>query len=260
MKRKPDFKQNRIVGSKRRGVATLEFVIAMPTLFLLMVGIVWLGYSNIYQAEVAIEARNDAWRLRYENPDANPLIFPTLPIYDHAENHRVASSSKRVDVSPVFSGTTQPSSEYSTLSGAWDHRSMPMDDLPDWKLFGKSLLNSKTGNLQEAFGNLQNFQDLAKSLASNLIKQALGSAFVFQLSDNIKQSQTTQSQVFNAEKQQAIAATRQKLKEVDAGLQPIYQKLGSLKPLTPAEQRKRTRLEIEKRDLQRDLSSLNKNN
>ena len=137
---------------------------------------------------------------------------------------------------------------------------MPMDDLPDWKLFGKSLLNSKTGNLQEAFGNLQNFQDLAKSLASNLIKQALGSAFVFQLSDNIKQSQTTQSQVFNAEKQQAIAATRQKLEEVDAGLRPIYQKLGSLKPLTPAEQRKRTRLEIEKRDLQRDLSSLNKNN
>ena len=255
---KPNFKQSRVVGNKRRGVATLEFVMAMPTLFLMMVGIVWLGYSNIYQAEVAIKAKNDAWQLRRENPDSNPLIFPTLPVYDHAENHRVASASKRVDVSPVFSGTTQPNSEYSTLSGAWDHRSMPMDDLPDWKLFGKSLLNSKTGNLQEAFGKLQNFQDLAKSLASDLIKQALGSAFVFQLSDNIERNQETESQSINVEKQQAIAATRQRLEEVDAELRPIYQKNSGTKPLTPAEQRERIRLEIEKRDLQRDLLSLNK--
>ena len=62
MNRKPNFKLSRVVGNKRRGVATLEFVMAMPTLFLMMVGIVWLGYSNIYQAEVAIKAKNDAWR------------------------------------------------------------------------------------------------------------------------------------------------------------------------------------------------------
>ena len=107
-------------------------------------------------------------------------------------------------------------------------------------------------------GSSQNFQDLAKSLASDLIKQALGSASVFQLSDNIERNQETESQAINVEKQQAIAAMRQRLEEVDAELRPIYQKNSGTKPLTPAEQRERTRLEIEKRDLQRDLLSLNK--
>ena len=151
MNRKRNYKQSQIVADKRNGVATLEFVLAMPTLFLLMVGIVWLGYSNIYQAEVAIKAKHDAWQLRYENPDANPLIFPTLPLYNQAENHRVADATQQVGISPVFNDTVQPHSEYSTLSGAWDHRSMPMDRLPDWELYGKSLINSKTGNLQEFF-------------------------------------------------------------------------------------------------------------
>ena len=258
MNRKLTYKQSRIVGNLRDGVATLEFVMAMPTLLLMMVGIVWLGYSNIYQAEVTIKAKNDAWRMRYENPDANPLIFPTLPMYKHAENHRVAKSSQRVNVSPVFSGAVQPHSEYSTLSGAWDYRSMPMDSLPDWKLFGKSLLNSKTGNLQEAFGKLQNFQDVAKSLASDLIKQALGSAFVFQMSEDIKRIQKAKSQAVNVKKQQAISAVRSRLEGVDAELRPIHQRLADLKPLTTTEKRKLDRLKIAKRDLQHDLSMLNK--
>src|SRR6476620_9827420 len=61
----------------RRAMATLEFVMALPVLLLLMVGITWLGFSVISRSEALIEARDKAWKKRFDNPKQKPLIFPT---------------------------------------------------------------------------------------------------------------------------------------------------------------------------------------
>ena len=116
---------------ERRGVATLEFVLAMPTLLLLMVGIVWLGYSVVYQAEVNTESRHEAWKKRFDNSDANPLIFPTFFSYSAETDHASATASKEVNVSPVFESVASPEASQTVLANTWDHRVMQLTDFPN---------------------------------------------------------------------------------------------------------------------------------
>jgi hypothetical protein len=145
----------------RRGMATFEFVMALPFLLLLIVAITWVGFTAIGQTEVMIEARNKAWEQRFKNAADNPLSIPILPNHDlpilpkyNAEADYITEKvSKTVDISPMFKGVADPNGSHTILAGSWDYEAMPFNSPPDFKLMAKAAV----------FGTFSNVLDLAAS-------------------------------------------------------------------------------------------------
>jgi hypothetical protein len=139
----------------RAGIATLEFVMALPVLLLLMVAITWLGFSVIGQTEVLVEARNEAWGERFKNAADNPLSFPLLPEHDlpflpkyvASEDYVTKTASKKVEVSPIFNALPGPKAGHTILAGSWDYEAMPLDTPPDFKLMAKAAAIGAFGNI-----------------------------------------------------------------------------------------------------------------
>ncbi|MEX2169121.1 MAG: hypothetical protein WD851_07410 [Pirellulales bacterium] len=179
---------HRTANPARGGIATLEFVMALPTLLLLMVGLTWLGYSVIGQTEVIIEARNKAWAKRFDNAADKPLIFPIdllvadNPLYPKAKDFVTAKASKKVNVSKIFSRVPGPESSHTILAGSWDHQAMKFDKRVNWNLHGIAVVNATTGKVQGALASVDNFgsklQDLAgqalADAASDLVSKGAG--------------------------------------------------------------------------------------
>jgi uncharacterized membrane protein YgcG len=144
-----------------RGMATLEFVMALPFLLLLIVAITWLGFTVIAQTEVMIEARNKAWEQRFKNAADNPLSFPILPEHDlpllpkyNADADYITEKvGKTVNISPMFKGVASPNGSHTILAGSWDYEAMPFTTPPDFKLMAKAAL----------FGTFSNVLDLVSS-------------------------------------------------------------------------------------------------
>ena len=147
--------------SNRSGVATLEFVMALPLLFVLMICIMWEGFWLIGQAEVLVTARNDAWKKRFDNAADSPLIFPvleTVSLYDASEDYVTKKSSTKVKISPAFDLIPGPESSHTILAGSWDSEAMPMNKPPDFGLMGKAAI----------LGGLGSVLDLAASASDPL--------------------------------------------------------------------------------------------
>jgi hypothetical protein len=164
----------------RRGIATLEFVMAMPVLLLLMVGLTWLGYSVIGQSEVIVEARNKAWQKKFTNAADNPLIFPSAKgVYSRDKDYVTGTASKQVNVSNVFKGIPGPSSTHTILAGSWDHTAMPLSDPPNKKLIISTAISGRLGKLQISLGNFENLLGNVQNMAGSTIGDAMteGSGF-----------------------------------------------------------------------------------
>jgi uncharacterized membrane protein YgcG len=137
----------------RRGIAPLEFVMALPLLFLLMLCIIWEGYWLIGRAEVTITARNDAWKQRFDNLADNPLSFPilpdhdlpVLPKYNATADYAKKEATKKIEVSPAFDSVPGPKSAHTILAGSWDFKAMPLDTPPSFALMAKAGLIGSFG-------------------------------------------------------------------------------------------------------------------
>jgi TadE-like protein len=163
---------------RSRGMAPLEFVMALPILLLLMVGIVWLGFFVIGQTEVTIEARNKAWKKRFVNEKQVPFMFPTgigdakNPEYPGDADYVTETSTTKVEVSPIFAMIPGPKSSHTILAGSWDHSAMPFDKPADWKLVKFALLSAVTGELQILATDIGNIEQLI----ADQVAQAAASA------------------------------------------------------------------------------------
>ncbi len=139
--------------SKRRGVATLEFVMALPLLFVLMICIMWEGFWLIGQAEVLITARNDAWKKRFDNVADAPLMFPVmddpvpLGLYHANRDYVTEKASTKVDITPAFNAIPGPESSHTILAGSWDSKAMPLNKPPDFVLMGKAAIIGGFGSM-----------------------------------------------------------------------------------------------------------------
>jgi hypothetical protein len=165
--------------SARRGLATLEFAMALPVLLLLVVGITWLGFSVIGQTEVLVESRNNAWEKRFEDASKRPLIFPlNIPTdfagetdytYSEDDDFVTEKATKEIKVSPVFDWLSDPESSHTILAGSWDHEAMKLDEPPDLKLITIAAITGTLGGILDlqaraddplglvnAFGNAKN--------------------------------------------------------------------------------------------------------
>jgi hypothetical protein len=204
-----------------RGIATLEFVMALPILLLLMVGITWLAFSVIGQAEVLVKARNDAWRERFKNLSDKPLIFPSglgavrNPLYSEEKDYVNKSVSKKIDVSPVFNGIAGPKASVMVLAGSWDHRAMDMNKPPNLKLYAIAAANAVTKDLQtklsqldSLINNLENFGAVAIAQAITSSKDAANSKSNTESTGN---SGSAQADKEKADKKKEIQDQQQKL-------------------------------------------------
>jgi hypothetical protein len=167
----------------RAGIAPLEFVMALPVLLLLIVGITWLGFTMIAQTEVLIEARNKAWKRRFEDISKKPLYFPLLiGLYDEKKDYAHETATKKVNVSPLFNLARAPAAGHTILAGSWDHQAMSFKDPPDLKLmavaagiglFGTGLdvaasLDDPLGLLQEAGNFLSSGKNTQTQTANSI--------------------------------------------------------------------------------------------
>src|SRR5262245_37247814 len=136
-------------------MAPLEFVMALPVLLLLMVGITWLGFSVIGQTEVLVKARNNTWKRRFDDAAKRPLYFPILlSLYDRKADFVSERANQTVDVSPMFSRLPGPEAGHTILAGSWDHRAMKFDKPPDLKLMAIAAAVGTFGNALDAATSL----------------------------------------------------------------------------------------------------------
>lgn len=144
----------------RRGSATLEFVLSMPILLAIIVGIVWLGTSVIAQTEVTIKARHDSW-VKRDEPTGKALLF----LKDDVVSEK---AEKKVDVSPLFDDVESPESSHQVMVSAWDHEKLPLEKAPNWKQYALAAINAKSGSLQNRYVDGTNQFNQFKSEAGNI--------------------------------------------------------------------------------------------
>jgi hypothetical protein len=169
----------------RRGVATLEFVMALPLLFVLMLCVMFVGFWGIGQTEVIVEARNKAWQRRFEDASKKPLYFPILKgLYEEESDYVTEKASQRVDISPAFSGFPQPEASHTILAGSWDYAAMSLREPPNVKLMAvaagigllgpaldkATLLDDPLGLVKE-FANAKSFGDQKRQETENQTSQ-----------------------------------------------------------------------------------------
>jgi len=163
--------------SSRRGIATLEFAMALPFLLLLMVAITWLGFSVIGQTEVLVIARNNTWKQRFEDKAKQPLMFPSgisvakNPFYSQEDDYVTEKASKKVDVSPIFALVPGPEASATILAGSWDHQAMKFDKPPEWELMAIAAASGTGGKAQTWLTNLNDPIGRVKDAVGQMLTQ-----------------------------------------------------------------------------------------
>ena len=132
----------------RKAVATLELVMALPILLTLMVGLIWLGFSVIGQAEVNVEARDKAWQKRFDRWQGTKFDFTSRQLAEE-------NAETDIVVSPVLDQLPGPSSNQSLDSSTWDHRSIEFKDVPNFRLAGEVVLAAKTQGIRTSLRDIK---------------------------------------------------------------------------------------------------------
>lgn len=161
-------------GAARRGVATLEFVMALPLLFVLMICILWEGFWLVGQAEVLVTARNDAWKKRFDNLADNPLSFPivpehdlpVLPKYNRAADYATETASTKVDITPAFNRIPGPEASHTILAGSWDYKALALDSPPNIIPMGKAAVIGAFGSILDVASSANDPLGLIEKFAS----------------------------------------------------------------------------------------------
>jgi hypothetical protein len=232
----------------RRGAATIEFVLALPILMLLIVSLTWLGFSMHSQAEVNVVARHLAWQQRHENTNSDAFIFATHPGYGRDGDFVQGDSEQVVNVSRLFDAFSNPEATELVLSGSWDHRALPLDNFPNWHLYGEAIVNAKTADLQNLLGGMNNFRNILGGIGSGFLNNQLGALSGLMEAPSNEIENTKSDQELSSElKELAFAERKTVLDEEIKILEDIKRKQSGF--LNPTQARKLFRLTSERSDV-----------
>lgn len=214
--------------SRKTGIATLELVMCMPVLLLLMVGIVWLGFSVVGQSQVAVEARHKAWQRRFDEGSAAALNFVGNSDFATEE------ATTAVNVSPLLDDVSPPQSSHDVAMGTWDHNQVDLNAFPNWELYLVAVANAKTAGVQTAYVDGRNLLNQIQTMAGqlvleqikNLIKQMLESPLGMFKGD--AQAGKQQQEDEANEKKQAIRAT---ISNIEDELETVEKRIEELQEL-----------------------------
>ncbi len=107
----------------RRGVATLEFVLALPFLMFVFTGILSVTWATLWKTHVHSEVRNKAWKKRSASAGTQPLTLPALA--NPTAGIVGAESEDRFRVYRWFGGDKTAKSKNAVMAGSWDYREVP---------------------------------------------------------------------------------------------------------------------------------------
>jgi hypothetical protein len=162
----------------RRAVAPLEFVMALPLLFVLMICILWLGFWLIGQSEVLVEARNETWKKRFDDASGDPLFFPVLDdpvplgLYNRDKDFAKETANKKIEISPAFDHLAGPQASHTVLAGSWDHRAMDLEKPPHFKLMATAAAVGMGGNVLDWLAQVDNPVGAIKKIGQTLAREA----------------------------------------------------------------------------------------
>lgn len=143
----------------RRGTAAVEFVMVLPLLLLLVVGLIWTGRMSIAWATTAVQARHDAWNARHRVRHG-PLDFA-----DTTSGIATAPSERTVAVAnPAVSASARDSA---TVHGdPWGYRTLDMNKPPDWPLMAAALRQAGANRGEQIDATVDRISDVSASLVS----------------------------------------------------------------------------------------------
>jgi hypothetical protein len=150
----------------RQAIATLELVMSLPILLVMLVCLVWLGYSVIGQARVNVQARHLAWQQRFQ-PATNSL-------FDFSEGeHETQTATEPISVTPLLSSESGPESEQTIERGTWDHRAVKLRSAPNWQVHTDVSVAAAKAGIQGLVGDLTGPIQGLEQLGSNVLQQSL---------------------------------------------------------------------------------------
>jgi len=108
--------------NRRRGIATLEFVLVFPLLMALVAGLFLIARADTRKTLTATAARNEAWKQR---ANANPGLVLELG-NDPITSAVTTTQTRNVERGPLFPKDTFTATTKFTATGrTWDYRDVP---------------------------------------------------------------------------------------------------------------------------------------
>ncbi len=133
---------------RRRAVAPLELALCLPVLLVLIISIVWLGFSVVGQSAVAVQARQAAWKKRFD-ARGTALLF----LKDDFVTEKAVG---KVEVTPLLDDMSPPTSSHDVMIGTWDYHELALDKAPNLKEYALAATNAKTGSVQVGYTDVSN--------------------------------------------------------------------------------------------------------
>lgn len=199
------------VRRRRRGIASLELVMALPVILTLMVALLTLGSAGTAMTSATIEARNDAWRARSEVSADDTALKLSRESTTNTLVSRTASK-QGVSISPRIS-LAAANPQHTVMGGSWDHRMLPMDSPPHVELYARLGLD-----LASQFTDAEGAIDALKDL--------LTGAQMSQSEDFIKNLESLKDQKL----QEASQMLTDALKGITSELTNLEKRLADLDP------------------------------
>jgi hypothetical protein len=247
---------------RRRGLASLEYAMALPLLLFLLAAILSTAYLGLGRMYAGVGARQQAWKDRENQRTGQPLFF--------SPQDQALVVTKKKDVKVFFVTSKIPTqSRLAVLGGSWDYRDVdPGKDMTGTT--GKMIASqgaSFAGDLGSALGLLGDLTSL-KGLAGSLL--SAGS----RANNQIAQQQQKLNQQMDKERQKNaqdlakaqkdLAKAQAKKKADDARLANLQDDRKQAEKLTDATKRAAKLAEIDgqiaaaRKDITADTAEINR--
>lgn len=207
----------------RRGAAEIEFIMVLPILLMLYMGLAWVGRVSIARATLAGKVRHDAWNAR-ENVRHPPLRFD-----DTASGIAVASATRTLALADPAITTTQKASA-SVHGDGWDFSTVDMTRPPDWGLMTTALQaagENRAGQIATVVGDIRDAAAELMAIRGLLPELDAAVSFFKEKADEAVRSAERMLQEAGGDIDRAIADTKTAIDRADTLVLRIEQAIDS---------------------------------
>lgn len=106
------------------GIASVEFVLSLPILFVLMAMIYTMGRRSLDQAGVAMAVRDRAWQQR-SAVESSPLASSPFHFDQPLSGSATARKRRRLRLFPWLGGRRLSEDRTVVIAGSWDDEQVP---------------------------------------------------------------------------------------------------------------------------------------
>ncbi len=163
----------------RNAIATLELVMALPVILVMLVALVWLGYSVIGQATATVDSRHQSFSQRFQPWTQTAFAFSD-------EQTITEQTTESIEVSPLLDGFGDPESSHTVQQGNWDHRSVETDSLPHWELYLELAVASKREGLLSSYQDARDLFERLRGFGREALAEAVREASISLIDPGIR--------------------------------------------------------------------------